>query len=149
MGRPRKTIKEKKLKGTYRKDQDRKPTLITGLGLDTTPPQFLSKMQALEWQTLLSVLDERILIEADKTMLSMLAISIHEFKRQSIALSKEGMTMQGGTKQNPKVKFVEKARKDILELSAHFGLSPKTRANIELPEQPKKLSELDKIIMMK
>jgi hypothetical protein len=50
--------------GTYRKDQDRKPTLITGLGLDTTPPQFLSKMQALEWQTLLSVLDERILIEA-------------------------------------------------------------------------------------
>jgi hypothetical protein len=49
-------------------------------------------MQALEWQTLLSVLDERILIEADKTMLSMLAISIHEFKRQSTALSKEGMT---------------------------------------------------------
>jgi hypothetical protein len=48
-------------------------------------------MQALEWQTLLSVLDERILIEADKTMLSMLAISIHEFKRQSTALSKEGM----------------------------------------------------------
>jgi CRISPR/Cas system CMR-associated protein Cmr5 small subunit len=68
MGRPRKTIAEKKLKGTYRKDQDRKPTLITGLGLDTTPPQFLSKMQALECQTLLSVLDERILIEADKTM---------------------------------------------------------------------------------
>jgi phage terminase small subunit len=31
------------------------------------------------------------------------------------------MTIQGGTKQNPKVKLVEKARKDILELSAHFG----------------------------
>jgi hypothetical protein len=45
----------------------------------------------------------------------MLAISIHEFKRQSTALAKEGMTMQGGTKQNPKVRLVEKARKDILE----------------------------------
>lgn len=146
MGAPRKTIREKKLKGTYRKDQDRKPTELTGLALNIKPPDFLSPMVKKEWKTLLSVLDKRILLQADSTMLAMLSISIYEFKRQTIAIQKEGVVLSG--KPSPRIKLVEKARKDITELSQHFGLSPRTRANIELPEQPKEASALENLMLM-
>jgi P27 family predicted phage terminase small subunit len=147
MARPRKTIKEKELAGTYRKDREKKPVELTGTALDIKPPTFLSTMAKKEWKILLSVLDQRILLQADSTMLAMLSISIYEFKRQTIALQNEGMVLSG--KPSPRIKLVDKARKDILELSQHFGLSPKTRAGIELPPQPQEASGLEKLMLMK
>jgi P27 family predicted phage terminase small subunit len=108
-------------------------------------PTHLNKKAYWKYEELEKIVDGQ-LKEGDENLLAVLANTYITYRDANDSLTEDGVILGGKTmkRQNPAWNIVKDAEKIIESISAHFGLSPKTRGdNMNGPDNKKdKLDEL-------
>ena len=131
----RKAIRAKMAAGTNR--PDRKPKNFSSrLMRVPSPPAHISISAAVQWRRLAPVLTNiGVLSTADLCTLALLCetLATEEVAREIVEA--EGLataTSDGGLKPHPSVRIMETARAQVAALFKEFGLTPRSRAGVNL-----------------
>ncbi len=125
MGRPRKPSAILDLKGAYSKNPNRKrnnePKIDKPVG---KPPSYFDKEQVKMWNEIKSSLVDGVALLSDKFSLELLCNTLVQYRRDPFA-------------------FTAADKSQLKAMLSHFGMSPSTRANIEIvqPKEPNLFDE--------
>ena len=150
-GRPRKPKAEKKLQGTYRKNQDYDALPAPITNDIPTPPNFLTKNATEYYFSICHTLrDLKILSPADMVVVIQLAQTLDLNERSYLETTKtEGYKQTSATgfeTYSAAFSVWEKTSKTIRDLSNMLGLSPAARERIKIKNEDKQENELMKIL---
>jgi P27 family predicted phage terminase small subunit len=133
-------MREKKLRGTIRKDRMLKPTALDRLRTAPPAPAHLSERARVEWKALARVCVELgVLTSADLRALELLCECLateHELRE---TLKAEGLTIAGAgnnKKTHPASRLLESTRNQAMRLLTEFGLTPKGRVGVDMKPPP-------------
>jgi P27 family predicted phage terminase small subunit len=136
MARPRKSEHVKELSGTSRPDRKIKvaPSGDRLLAETLKPPKTLSRGARAEWKVLAPrVAALGLLTTTTIRTFQLLCETLGTIREAEAAIKKDGFTIptKDGEKKNPAVSIMETARAQARQLFAEFGLSPRSRQNVD------------------
>lgn len=125
------------VKGTARKRGNSLPPLPPSR---PEPPGFLCDCAKAEWARVAPQLYAlRLLSEVDVAVLAAYCQSWATFKAASEAIEAAGLTVEttnGNVIQNPLLGIANKASRDMVRYAAEFGLTPTSRARLQVSAGP-------------
>lgn len=134
MGRPPKPTALKKLAGTIRPSRVKNEPKPDG---HAAAPEWLEPAARAEWDRLVPELDRLgLATSADRALLVTYCIAWADFVEASEHIAKEGRIVTGANGvegRNVWGKVKTDAIEVLIKVSAHFGLSPSTRARLDVP----------------
>jgi P27 family predicted phage terminase small subunit len=131
----------KKLKGTYRKDRDRKPPPASKG--KPHPPKWLNTDAKQKFNLMVKRLDGLGMASNTYTEgIALLASRLGEVERLTEVLDQEGVIL--GAKEHPAVKMREKAMNHAHRLLVEFGLTASSIQKVGRPKQQKKKNVFDR-----
>jgi len=146
MGKPRTCKSILELRGAFRKDRRNKIVPKKKAPRRPPIPQTLSKGGKDEWKRLAPKAYELgTLTDADTRSFELLCEILSTERQAMHIIQSEGLTIDaasGGKKANPAIKVMEAARSQATRLFESFGLTPKSRTNVDT-NPPKKTNAFD------
>ena len=139
-GRPRKSVGEKILKGTFRKDREPPADLSAPLLKLPRSPDRLSKAGKAAWRRVgAAAIEIGSLRHSDLSQLELLASALALAEECELRLRVEGLTVTSSTgviKANPVVSTMQIARGQAHRIMQHLGLSPTGRIRLGAKRPP-------------
>jgi P27 family predicted phage terminase small subunit len=133
-------MREKKLRGTVRKDRMQKPTALDRLRNAPPAPAHLSERARVEWKALARVCIELgVLTSADLRALELLAEILATESELREIMKTDGLTIPGAggnSKAHPACKLLETTRNQAARMLSDFGLTPKGRVGVDMKPPP-------------
>lgn len=140
-----KSTTHKTLRGTYRDDRTKRINPETIPESCPEPPETLSQGALVEWLALApTAWEQGTLVDADLRAFSLLCEVLATETSARELIVQEGTTIDagsGGKKAHPALKQMETARSQATRLLESFGLTPRSRTNVEI-KPPKKESSI-------
>jgi P27 family predicted phage terminase small subunit len=138
--RPRKSVEEKLLAGTYRRDRESPPDLSTPLVKLPPSPSRLSKAGKAAWRRVgQAAIEIGSLRHSDLPQLELLASALALAEECELRIRVAGLTVTsstGVTKANPVVSTMQIARGQAHRIMQHLGLSPTGRIRLGAKRPP-------------
>ncbi len=134
MPKPAKPIAEKRLKGTYRPSRAQTIDKADQLPTCPEPPATASEGAATEWRVVAPLAHALgTLTATDMRAFELLceALATEHAARKRVDLDGLLITTTQGMKPHPAIKAMETSRHQAIKLLECFGLTPKSRANVE------------------
>jgi P27 family predicted phage terminase small subunit len=132
--RPRKSVEEKLLKGTFRKDRESPPDLSAPLEKLPPAPARLSKPAQAAWKRIgAAAIQIGSLRRSDLEGLELVAAALGTAAEAEEIIRREGMVIAsptGTSKPNPAVAILQASRAQVDRMLQRFGLSPVSRARV-------------------
>ena len=129
----------KALRGTARPGRRIAPAALVRLTRAPAAPANLSPAAAAEWQRLAPILVRAgTLTDGDLVALQLLAETLGSANEFAATVAREGTTIPagGGSKGHPALQALATARAQARTLLSDFGLSPRSRASVDVAAEP-------------
>jgi P27 family predicted phage terminase small subunit len=145
MPRPRQSVEQHKLSGTYQPSRhaNRREVQAAGDLTAQPPPAHLSEPEQAAWREICAVAPPKLLRDADAFLLEALvtAIAAHRSARQAASL---GILVKSssGAVLNPALGEQRRQARLIAEIAGKFGMTPASRLNLlgNAPAEPEAIN---------